>query len=184
MQRCWGFLTLVVRTSSDPQTLAATIRREVLAIDKDQPLHNIRTMTELISNSVAQRRLAMTLLSIFAAVALLLAAIGIYGVMAYAVTQRTHEIGIRMSLGAQRLDVLKLIVGHGMFLAICGVTIGLAAAFALTRLLASLMYEVSPKDPLTFALIPLLLGLVALLACYVPARRATRVDPIIALRCQ
>jgi putative ABC transport system permease protein len=176
------FMTLVVRTSGDPLNLVAAARSEVLAVKNDQPISNVHTMEELLSNSVAQRRFNMLLLSIFAGVALLLAAVGIYGVMSYSVAQRTHELGVRMALGAQTSHVLALVVKQGMTLALAGVGIGLAAAFALTRILASLLYGVSATDPLTFSVIALLLASVALLACYLPARRATKVDPMIALR--
>jgi putative ABC transport system permease protein len=176
------FMTLVVRTSGDPLNLVAAARSEVLAVKNDQPISNVHTMEELLSNSVAQRRFNMLLLSIFAGVALLLAAVGIYGVMSYSVAQRTHELGVRMALGAQTSHVLALVVKQGMTLALAGVGIGLAAAFALTRILASLLYGVSATDPLTFSVIALLLASVAFVACYLPARRATKVDPMIALR--
>ena len=176
------FMTFVVRTSGDPLNLVAAARSEVLAVEKNQPISNVHTMEELLSNSIAQRRFNMLLLSIFAGVALLLATVGIYGVMSYSVAQRTHELGVRMALGAQTSHVLALVVKQGMTLALAGVGIGLAAAFALTRILASLLYGVSATDPLTFSVIALLLASVALLACYLPARRATKVDPIVALR--
>ncbi len=139
-------------------------------------------MEQTLAQSLATQRLSMTLLTFFAGVALFLAAIGIYGVLSYAVTQRTHEIGLRMALGAQRKDVLKLVVGQGMMLVVVGIIIGLVASFILMRLMASLLYGVSATDPVTFASVALLLAVVALLACYIPARRAMRVDPMIALR--
>ena len=176
------FMTLVMRTSGDPLNLVAAARSEVLAVKNDQPISNVHTMEELLSNSIAQRRFNMLLLSIFAGVALLLAAVGIYGVMSYSVAQRTHELGVRMALGAQTSHVLALVVKQGMTLALAGVGIGLAAAFALTRILASLLYGVSATDPLTFSVIALLLASVAFVACYLPARRATKVDPMVALR--
>jgi len=176
------FMTLVVRTSGDPLNLVAAARSEVLAVKNDQPISNVHTMEELLSNSIAQRRFNMLLLSIFAGVALLLAAVGIYGVMSYSVAQRTHELGVRMALGAQTSHVLALVVKQGMTLALAGVGIGLAAAFALTRILESLLYGVSSTDPLTFTVIALLLASVAFVACYLPARRATKVDPMVALR--
>ncbi|HEV3471346.1 MAG TPA: ABC transporter permease [Pyrinomonadaceae bacterium] len=173
---------LVVRTGADPLGLAATVRKTVWEIDKDQPVSNISTMEDVLSESISRQRFSMLLLGIFAGVALVLAAVGIYGVMSYSVAQRTHEIGIRMALGAQAADVLKLTVGQGLRLVLVGVAIGLAAAFALTRLMESLLYGVSATDPATLVTISLVLITVALLASYVPARRATKVDPLTALR--
>ena len=175
-------MTLVVRTEGEPLALAEAVRREVLAIDKDQPTADVRTMEAWVSDSVSKARFSTMLLGIFAGVALLLAAVGIFGVMSYAVSERTHEIGLRMALGAQTSDVLALVVRQGMVLALIGVGIGLGAAFGLTRVLASLLYGVSATDPLTFAAIAVLLASVALLACYLPARRAAKVDPMVALR--
>ena len=173
---------LVVKTDVDPASLAATVRKTVWEIDKDQPVSDIRTMQEILAESIARQRFSMLLLGLFAGVALLLAAVGIYGVMSYSVAQRTHEIGIRMALGAQATAVLKLAVGYGLKLVLAGVAIGLIAAFALTRLMSTLLFGVTATDPATFALISLLLVGVAALASYIPARRATKVDPIIALR--
>ncbi len=173
---------LVVKTDVDPSSLAAAVRNAVWEIDKDQPVSNIRTMEEILADSIARQRFSMLLLAIFAAVALVLAGVGIYGVMSYSVAQRTHEIGIRMALGAQTGAVLKLAVGYGMKLVIAGLVIGLIAAFALTRVMSTLLFGVTATDPTTFTLISLLLIAVAALASYIPARHATRVNPIIALR--
>ena len=177
----WNFMGLVVRTSTDPAAFAATLRREVQAIDKDQPVYNVRIMDDVVANSLGTRRVSMELFSAFAITALLLAAVGIYGVMAYSVTQRTREIGIRMALGAQKSDVLALVIRQGMVLTVVGIAVGLGGAFGLTRLLANLLFGVAATDPLTFTAIPLLLLFVALVACYLPARRATRLEPRIAL---
>src|ERR1700674_5851169 len=177
----WNFMGLVIRTAGDAAAFAPTLRREVQALDKDQPIYNVRTMDDVVANSLGTRRVSMQLFAVFAGAALLLAAIGIYGVMAYSVTQRTQEIGIRMALGAQKSDVLALVIRQGMTLTVIGVVVGLAGAFALTRLLANLLFGVAATDPLTFVAIPLLLLFVALVACYLPARRAARLDPIIAL---
>ena len=173
---------LVVKTDVDPASLAATVRQAVWEIDKDQPVSNIQTMEQILADSIARQRFSMLLLAIFAAVALVLAGVGIYGVMSYSVAQRTHEIGIRMALGAQTGAVLKLAVGYGMKLVLAGLVIGLIAAFALTRVMATLLFGVTATDPATFTLISLLLIAVAVTASYIPARRATKVNPIIALR--
>ncbi|HET9533498.1 MAG TPA: ABC transporter permease [Blastocatellia bacterium] len=182
MQRPAREMTLVVRASDDPAALGSLLRREVLAVDKNQPVANIATMPQLLSDSVAGPRFNFLLLAVFAAVALLLAAIGVYGVISYAVTQRTREIGLRMALGAEPRDVLRLIIFQGMALTLIGLAIGLGAALALTRVMSSLLFGVSATDPAVFLLITLLLAVGALAACYLPARRATRVDPMIALR--
>ena len=176
------FSAIVARTQGNPLNLATAVRNAVLEVDKEQPITSPRTMEMAISNSVTQQRLNMILLSIFGALALLLAAVGIYGVMSYTVTQRLQEIGIRMALGAGRSDVLRLIITQGIKLALSGVAIGLVASFALTQLMKKLLFNVSATDPLIFTAIALLLTLVALLACWIPARRATKVDPIVALR--
>lgn len=173
---------LVVKTDVDPASMAATIRNAVWEIDKDQPVSNVQTMETILADSIAQQRFSMVLLAIFAGVALVLAAVGIYGVMSYSVAQRTREIGIRMALGAQTAAVLKLALGYGMKLVLIGIAIGLIGAFALTRLMSTLLFGVTATDPITFALISLLLICVAALASYIPARRATKVDPMIALR--
>jgi len=177
-----AFMTLVVRTDGAPSGFVAAVRSQVQAVDKDQPISNVRTMEERLTSAVSQRRFNLILLAIFAGLALSLAAVGIYGVMSYLVTQRTHEIGVRMALGAQTRDVLRLVVRQGMTLALSGVALGLITALGLTRLIKNLLFGVSTTDPATFSAIALLVALVALLACYIPARRATKVDPMIALR--
>jgi predicted permease len=175
-------MTLAVRTSQDPSTVTNAIRERIFAIDKGLPPYNIATMDQLVSTSVAQPRLNLSLLVAFAVLALVLAAVGVYGVMAYAVTQRTHEFGIRTALGASPTDVLKQVFLEGGRLAALGLALGLIAALVLTRLMASLLFGVSPSDPMTLGLVAVILALVALAACYIPARRAARVDPVIALR--
>jgi putative ABC transport system permease protein len=175
-------MTVVARTSSDPLALVSDVRNQVLALDKDQPVTSVRTMEQIISTSIARRRFSALLFGVFAAAALILAAVGIYGVMSYAVTQRTHEIGVRVAVGARPADVLKMVVRQGMTLAIIGVVIGVAASIGLTRLMEKLLFGVSATDPATFAIIAVSLAVVALAACYIPARRATTVDPLVALR--
>ncbi|MGH9937239.1 MAG: FtsX-like permease family protein, partial [Blastocatellia bacterium] len=181
-QESSGFLSLVVRTSGEPLNFAATVEQTIHSLDRDLPVFGVSSMDQLLDGAIAQQRLTMVLLLGFAVLALLLAAVGIYGVISYSVRLRTHEIGIRMALGAQPMDVLKLVIGQGMGLTLVGVGLGVASAFGLTRLMATLLYGVTATDPLTFAAVPALLVIVALLACYVPARRATKVDPMIALR--
>ena len=180
----WGFMTLVIRTAADPAAMTATLRREVLGIDKDLPIFNVKTMDEVVATSIGSRRMSMLLTTVFAGLALLLAAIGIYGVMVYTVTQRTQDIGIRMALGAQTGDVLRMVVRQGMVLASIGIGVGLVAAFGLTRVIANLLFGVNATDPATFAGISLLLAFVAFLACYFPARRAAKLDPLVALRAE
>ncbi len=175
---------LVIRTALNPSVITSAVRREVAALDKDQPVADVRTLDQLAAEPLAQRQFLMVLLGVFAFLALALAAVGIYGVMAYSVAQRTHEIGIRMALGAEQRDVLKLIVARGLLLAVAGVGAGLAAAFALSRLMAGLLYGVRPSNPATFAIVSVTLVTVALAASYIPARRATKVDPMVALRYQ
>jgi putative ABC transport system permease protein len=175
-------VTFVIRTSSNPTSVAAAVRRAVWEVDHDQPVIQIRTMEEVISESIWRQHISASMLGIFAAIALLLSAVGIYGVFSYSVTQRTHEIGIRAALGASPRDILKMVVGEGLLLTLIGVGAGIVAALALTRLLASLLYGVHPRDPITFVGLSFLLAGVALLATYIPARRATKVDPMVALR--
>jgi putative ABC transport system permease protein len=177
-------MTLTVRTTSEPLLMADSVRRQVWAVDKDQPIGNVAPMEQLIYDQVSQPRFYLMMLSIFAGVALVLASVGIYGVMSHMVTQRTHEIGVRMAMGAQDQDVMRMILGHGLVLTVIGTLIGIAGSMALTRVMTSLLYEVSTIDPITFVISPLLLIGVAMLASYIPARRAMKVDPQVALRYQ
>jgi putative ABC transport system permease protein len=173
---------LVVRTAGDPGTLAAAVDREIRAVDPDLPLYGIATMEELLASHLSQRRFSTLVLSAFAAVALLLAAIGIFGVLAFLVQQRTSEIGIRVALGADRKDILRLVLGKGFGLILTGVAVGIAVSALATRLLSTLLFGVTPLDASAFVGIPALLIGIALLACYIPARRASRIDPVVALR--
>jgi putative ABC transport system permease protein len=176
------FNSLVVRSDADPMSLVAAVKSAVWSVDRNQTVSEIKSMDQVLADSLARRRLYMLLLGVFAAAALLLAAVGIYGVMAYSVSQRTHEIGVRLALGAERRDVLRLMLRQGMGVTMIGVAIGLAAAFGLTRLMSTLLYGVSASDPATFAGVAILLFAIALVACHIPARRAMRVDPMVALR--
>lgn len=178
----WGSLSLVARTSGEPTAMAGAVREAIRLVDKTVPAYNLKTMNDVVSTSAASRRLPMLLLSVFAGVALLLAMLGIYGITSYYVTQRTHEIGVRMALGAQIVDVLKLVLRRAMLLAVFGIGLGIAGAVAVTRYLTALLFGVQPIDVVTFGGVALALMLVALIACLIPARRATRVDPLIALR--
>jgi putative ABC transport system permease protein len=175
-------MRLVVRTEGDPAPFTPTVRHAIEGVDPNQPVTEIRTMDEFLVAAVSQRRLSMLLLGSFAGIATLLAAVGIYGVMAYAVTQRSHEIGIRMALGAEPADVLRMVVGDGMRLAVIGLFFGIAASVVLTRYLESQLYGVKATDPTTFVGVVLGLAAIAVAACYFPARRATKVDPLVALR--
>jgi putative ABC transport system permease protein len=175
-------MVLVARTTVEPSSLAGALRQQVWAIDKDQPVFDVKTMQEVRALSVSMYSFSSVSLAIFAGIALLLATGGIYGVMAFAVSQRTQEIGIRMALGARALDVLKLVVRHGMKLALLGIVIGLAGSWALTRFMKGLLFGVEATDLLTFSLVSACLLVAAFVACYLPARRATKVDPLVALR--
>jgi putative ABC transport system permease protein len=175
---------LAIRVSGDPMSMVAAVSREIHAIDADQPISVIATMAKLIGEETDQRRVGMIMLAIFAGIALMLAALGIYGVLAYFVAQREREIGIRVALGAQTRDVMKMVMKQGMRLTLFGVGIGLIGGFALARLMKSLLFGVGASDPLTFAAVAALLASVAMAACYIPARRAMKVDPVVALRCE
>jgi len=180
-QQPWPAFTIVLRSSSDPKSLGNIIQREVMAIDKDQPIGTPITMEEVLAEKLSQRRLNMVLLGTFGIIALLLALIGIYGVISYTVTERTHELGLRMALGAQPRHILKLIVGQGMLLALIGVGIGFAVALGLSRYLSSLVFEISVTDPVIYLGCASLLCIAALIACYLPGRRAMKLDPMQAL---
>jgi len=175
-------MAFVVRSSVESESIAGAIRQAVAEVDRTVPVSNVQTMEHIVSTSVTQPRFNLFLVGLFSVVALLLSAAGIYGVTSYTVTQRTHELGIRLALGAQMSDVLRMILGQGMAVIMIGVGLGLVAAFGLLRLMRSLLFEVTETDPLTYAGITLMLIVVALVACYVPARRATKVDPLEALR--
>jgi putative ABC transport system permease protein len=175
-------MTLVLRTSLDPASLVSAVRQQVSALDKNIPVYAVQTMDDLFSAEVASQRFNAIALATFAGFAVLLAAVGIYGVMAYAVSQRTREMGVRIALGAGRGNVLRMILSQGFRLALIGVGLGLAASFALARLMTGLLFGVKPSDPLTFVLVTAALLAVALAACWIPAHRATRVDPVVALR--
>jgi len=176
--------TLIVRSSADPATVVAATRRELIALDKNIPLARIKTMTERVAEVTSRTRFITLLLGIFAGLALLLAAIGVYGVMAYSVSAREREMGVRIALGAQPVAVLRLVLRDGMTLTGAGLALGALASWGSLRVLKSQLYEVSATDPLTFIVISLLLVAVALAACWIPARRATKVDPMVALRCE
>ncbi len=175
-------MLMVVRTANDPRSLVEAARRQVASLDRNTPIYHVETLDQYFSESVAVPRFISLLLAGFAGVALLLACLGIYGVIAYIVVRRTREIGIRMALGARKGDVLRMVIGEGLRPALAGVVIGIIGALKLTRLLSGLLYGVKPTDPVTFAAVSLILTGVALLASYIPARRATNVDPTVALR--
>ena len=177
-------LNLVARTQAEPAGFGAALHRAVAAIDANLPVYEVRTMKERLFESVAQPRFRTTLLGAFATLALVMAVVGLYAAMAFSVAQRTRELGVRTALGAQRLDIVGLVLGQGMKLAGIGIVIGLASALALTRVLTTLLYQVKPLDPVTFLAVPALLMTVAMLACWLPVRRAASVDPIEALRCE
>jgi putative ABC transport system permease protein len=178
----WNPMSLVIRSALDPLSHVEAIRDGIRQIDPNVPIYDVRTLDDLLSESFGPRRFNMYLLGCFAAVALVLASVGLFGVLAYLVSQRTRDIGIRLALGAARHDIVRLIVGQGMMLALGGAVLGITVAFATARVMQSLLFSVSPRDPVTFAAVPLVLIAIALVACYLPARRAMRVDPLVALR--
>jgi putative ABC transport system permease protein len=180
--RVWPLMDVVVRTQGKPEAALSAVRRKIHDLDAELPLSNVRSMEEWVSNSAAQPRLNAALLGVFSCVALLIAAIGVYGVLAYSVHQRTREIGLRMALGAQQSNVLRLIVGEGMMVGLAGIGVGLIGAYGLSRVLGTLLFGVKARDPLTFAIVTAALIAIALAACLVPAWRGSRIDPIVALR--
>jgi putative ABC transport system permease protein len=182
LQEPYGSMTYVVRTTKDPAMMLQAVKGEVWKVNKDLPFASIATVDTLISRSLGERRFNLILLGSFALIALLLAGVGIYGLISFSISRRTHEIGVRMAMGARTGDILRMVLKEGLMLTVAGVGLGLAASIALTRLLESLLYDTSATDPLTFAVISLVLASVALAACFVPARRATKVDPMVALR--
>jgi putative ABC transport system permease protein len=182
MVRVWPLMDVVVRTSGDPESVLSAVRHKVHDLDGELPVANVKTMEQWLTNSEAQPRLNAVLLAVFAVVALAIAAVGIYGVLSYSVSQRTREIGLRMAIGAQRGNVVGLVVREGMTVATCGIAIGLVGALAASQALGTLLFGVQARDPVTFAAVATALAAVALAACYVPARRASQVDPNVALR--
>ena len=186
LPQAYSFLycSFVVRTKSSPLSLVETIRREIMTLDPDQPISDIRTLDQIVTHSIADRRVVFLLLGIFSGVALALAAVGLYGVMSQSVIHRTREIGIRIALGAQRGDVIALVLRKGMKLTSWGLAVGILGAFLLTRVLTNLLYGVAPTDPMTLIGVMITLGVVAVVACWLPVRKAVKVDPMIALRCE
>jgi putative ABC transport system permease protein len=175
-------MTLLVRTTGEPSAIVPAIARAVREIDPAQPVYQVRRLRDWLDESTAQPRFTTTLSGAFALVALLLAAVGVYGVVSYSVSQRTQEIGVRMAIGAERGQIMRLVLRGGLSWAVAGITLGLAGAFALSRVLGTLLFEVGPRDPITYSTVGVVLAVVAMLACYIPAARATRIDPVIALR--
>jgi putative ABC transport system permease protein len=182
LQRPLIFTEVVIRTAGDPTALGAAARSAVWRVDRDQPVWGVRSVERVITSALGQPKFIVWLTASFAGVALLLSMIGVYGVISFSVAQRTHEVGLRMALGAEGRQVVRMIVGEGTRLVVVALAIGLAASFGVTRLLRTQLFGIAPSDPLTFAVVTLLLGLVAIVACYLPARRASRVDPMVALR--
>jgi ABC-type antimicrobial peptide transport system permease subunit len=182
MDKCYQTMTLVLRADGDPMQLPDVLRARVRTLETDEVIKKIEPLETTLAGMLAPRRFSMVLLSLFAGIALVVAMTGVYGLLQYATTQQTHDIGIRMALGARRTDVLRTVLGQGFRLALAGVVLGLAGALALTRVLSSLLYEVTCTDPMTFVGAAILLAAVALLASYLPARRAAKVDPMVALR--
>jgi putative ABC transport system permease protein len=182
MQHPGGSMGLAVQTVGDPAAIASAVRREILKLDPEQPISSVRTMETVLSDSLMLRRVSMLMLAVFALLALTLATVGIYGLTAYSVSRRTHEIGLRVALGASQAEILRLVVVRGLATSLIGAAIGLAAAWQLTRTLSGMLYGVTATDPLVFVGVPMLLVMVSVIASYVPARRATRIDPLVALR--
>jgi putative ABC transport system permease protein len=182
LQEPSDFMDIVVRTTSDPLSYVAALRNAVLAVDKNQPLADVKTMDQLVSESLSTRRERLLLLGTFAILAVLIAASGVYAVTAYSVTRRTHEIGVRLAMGARRDDIMRMMMVQGLRIIFLGIAAGLAGALVLSRTLGSFLYHTAPRDLFTFSTVPFLLGVVACLAVYLPARRATKVDPMVALR--
>jgi putative ABC transport system permease protein len=181
-QNPWSYVALAVRTRKSPSAIYTSLRAAVAELDPELPVHDMRPMEQVVAETISTRRLTLWLIGGFGAIALVLAVVGIYGVMSYAVTERVHEIGVRMALGAQRRDVLRLVVGSGMRLAAAGLALGAVAAFLATRAMTSLLFGVRASDPITYLTISALLAAAAFAACYIPARRATKLDPLVALR--